>query len=89
MEHTDFIKFRPITLHQLLTDPPPTQASYGARGSYEKSGELFYKILKGDTKLVRSLLEANSFRYTESHDWNILWSSSSCKSFLYEGLNEY
>jgi len=35
------------------------------------------------------MLEANGFTYTESHEWNILWSSSSCKSYLYEGLNEY
>ena len=51
--------------------------------------KMFYKILNGDTKLVRSLLEANNFSYTDSHEWNVLWSSSSCKSFLYEGLNEY
>jgi tubulin polyglutamylase TTLL5 len=35
------------------------------------------------------MFEANGFAYTESHDWNILWSNSSCKSYLYEGLNEY
>lgn len=45
--------------------------------------------MKGDTKLVRSVLEANKFAYTDSHEWNLLWSSSSCKSFLYEGLNEH
>lgn len=50
---------------------------------------MLYKILRGDTKLVRSHLEANNFRYTDSHEWNILWSSSSCKAYLYEGLNEY
>jgi len=50
---------------------------------------LLYKILQGDTKLVRSLLEANGFKHTESHEWNILWASSSCKQYLYEGLNEY
>ena len=45
--------------------------------------------MKGDTKLVRSLCEANNFTYTESHEWNLLWASSSCKAYLYEGLNEY
>jgi hypothetical protein len=50
---------------------------------------MLYKILRGDTKLVRSLLEANHFKYTDAHDWNVLWSSSSCKAYLYEGLNEY
>ena len=38
---------------------------------------------------MRSVLEANTFNYTESHEWNILWSNSSCKSYLYEGLNEF
>jgi tubulin polyglutamylase TTLL5 len=51
--------------------------------------ELLYKIFAGDTKLIRSMLEANGFSHTESHDWNILWSSGNCKSYLYEGLNEY
>ena len=35
------------------------------------------------------MLDANNFTYTDSHEWNILWSSSSCKAYLYEGLNEY
>ena len=35
------------------------------------------------------MLEANYFAHTESHEWNILWSSGACKSYLYEGLNEY
>lgn len=51
--------------------------------------ELLYKIFRGDTKLIRSICEANKFNYTESHEWNLLWSSSTCKSYLYEGLNEY
>lgn len=50
---------------------------------------MLYKLLNGDTKLVRSILEANNFSYTDSHEWNVLWSSSSCKSYLYEGLNEF
>jgi tubulin polyglutamylase TTLL5 len=35
------------------------------------------------------VLEANGFQHTESHDWNVLWSNSGCKTYLYEGLNEY
>jgi hypothetical protein len=90
MNSADCIKFKPITQSQLLNDLPPTQSfSNGPKPGYEKSNELLYKILRGDTKLVRSLFEANNFRFSDSHDWNILWSSSSCKSFLYEGLNEY
>ena len=51
--------------------------------------ELLYKVFKGDTRLVRSLLQANSFQHTEGHDWNILWASGNCKLYLYEGLNEW
>ena len=50
---------------------------------------MLYKILKGDTKLVRCLLDANGFAHTESHEWNLLWATSSCKSYIYEGLNEF
>ena len=46
-------------------------------------------MLRFDNKLIRSILEVAAFAPTESHEWNILWSSSSCKSYLYEGLNEY
>ena len=35
------------------------------------------------------MFETNGFTHTESHEWNILWSASSCKSYIYEGLNEY
>ena len=74
-------------MNQLLHNPPP---SLGYAKSYHvESSELLYKIFRGDTKLVRSMLEANGFSHTESHEWNILWSSGSCKSYLYEGLNEY
>jgi hypothetical protein len=87
----DNIDFKAIEKSQLLMNSPPT-ASYGhgSKGGYHIDNcEMLYKILKGDTKLVRSLCEANNFSYTESHEWNILWSSSSCKAYLYEGLNEY
>jgi hypothetical protein len=50
---------------------------------------MLYKLLNGDTKLVRSILEANQFGYTDAQEWNVLWSSSSCKPQLYEELNEY
>ena len=73
---------------------PPTSTyghhqGKGGGGYHIDNCELLYKILKGDTKLVRSLCEANGFTYTESHEWNLLWASSSCKAYLYEGLNEY
>jgi hypothetical protein len=82
------VEIKPIGASQLLNNTPPTNYT-GPRSYHIDNCEMLYKLMKGDTKLVRSLLEANSFNYTESHEWNVLWSSSSCKSFLYEGLNEY
>mmetsp|Transcript_24714 Transcript_24714/g.30849 ORF Transcript_24714/g.30849 Transcript_24714/m.30849 type:complete len:107 (-) Transcript_24714:2629-2949(-) len=76
-----------ITKQQLLNTPVPTQGP--GRGYHIENQEMLYKLLKGDTKLVRSILEQNNFNYTDSHEWNILWSTSSCKSYLYEGLNEF
>src|ERR1035437_2204798 len=66
----------------------PPSSGFSKSHFFDNTG-LLYKILRGDTKLVRSMLEANWFSYTESHEWNILWSSSSCKAYLYEGLNEF
>lgn len=81
------VHIKPIQKSQLLHNTPPTMSNQ--RSYHIENSEMLYKLLKGDTKLVRSLLEANSFNFTDSHEWNILWSSSSCKSFLYEGLNEF
>lgn len=75
---------------QLSDDPPPTLNYGGKQQSQNYLGaELLYKIFRGDTKLVRSLLEANYFQHTEGHDWNVLWSSGNCKLYLYEGLNQW
>ncbi len=60
-----------------------------AKSYHIENSELLYKILRGDAKLVRSALEVMGFSHTESHEWNILWSSGSCKSYLYEGLNQF
>ena len=71
----------------MLSNAPP-QIAYAKSYNIE-CNDLLYKIFRGETKLVRSVLEANGFSYTESHEWNILWSNGNCKSYLYEGLNEY
>lgn len=34
-------------------------------------------------------MENNQFTQTESQDWNLMWANSTCKSFVYENLNEY
>lgn len=75
----------------------------GALVSYQKSGggivgangfaeqqqyDLLFKLVKTDAKLIRALLESNSFNQTEGHDWNILWTCQSQKPTMYEGLND-
>ena len=81
------IHIKPITKSQLLSRAPASNGP--GRGYHIDNSEMLYKLLKGDNKLVRSILEANNFSYTDSHEWNVLWSTSSCKSYLYEGLNEF
>jgi len=66
-----------------------TGGYHGQKSYHIENSELLYKMLRFDNKLLRSIFECNGFSHTESHEWNILWSSSSCKSYLYEGLNEY
>ena len=76
----------------MLKDAAPTLAYGHSTLLPVNNGDnsaLLYKVFRGDNKLVRSLLEANYFTHTESHEWNILWSSGACKQYLYEGLNEY
>jgi tubulin polyglutamylase TTLL5 len=72
----------------MVNSQVPSQ-NYSKSYAAIESAELLYKIFRGETKLVRSVLEANGFQHTESHDWNVLWSNSGCKTYLYEGLNEY
>ena len=54
-----------------------------------ENSELLYKMIRFDNKLIRSILEQHGFSSTDSHEWNLLWSSGSCKSYQYESLNEY
>lgn len=81
-----YVTFRPVK--ELLNTAAPSLAYAKSYAQIENS-ELLYKIFRGETRLVRSVLEGNGFEATESHDWNVLWSNSGCKSYLYEGLNEY
>lgn len=85
--NSDFLVFKNISDKQMVTN---TMQFNGYQKTYHiENSELLYKMLRFDNKLIRSMLEAAGFAATESHEWNILWSSSSCKSYLYEGLNEY
>ena len=84
-----FLTIRPICKEQLLHNVPPTLSYAHGQKQQAQGADLLYKIFRGDTKLIRSTFEANQFTHTESHEWNLLWSSGSCKSYLYEGLNEF
>ena len=85
--YKDLLWFKNIKESQLVTTTA-TGPSYSKSYHWDQT-ELLYKLLKCDAKLVRTVLETNGFRYTESHDWNVLWMTSSANSYVYEGLNEY
>lgn len=82
----EMINFKLIKESQILKEGPPA-ISY-SKNCYLDQGELLYKMLKAEGKLVRSVLEAHGFSHTDGHDWNLLWTCTSCKPYLYEGLNE-
>ncbi len=44
---------------------------------------------KADSKLVKAVLESNAFVHTDTHDWNIMWSSRGVDTHIYEELQEY
>jgi hypothetical protein len=48
-------------MQQLLHGAPPNLNYANKSFSLAENSELLYKIYRGDTKLVRSLLEANQF----------------------------
>ena len=85
--YNEYLVFKPIKEHQFVSGPPSTHLY--TRGNSTDYSELTYKLVKCESKLVRSTLEAYGFQYTESHDWNILWFAQSGKPYLYDGLNEY
>ena len=53
------------------------------------SSDLYYRLVKCEAKLLKSVLETNQFQQTETHDWNLMWSSQSYKQYIYDNLNEY
>jgi tubulin polyglutamylase TTLL5 len=81
------ITFYPINEVQLLNNTVP--ANTYSKGNFFVQKELTYRVHKSDARLVRSILEAVGFSYTDSHDWNLMWVGAVPKPFVYEGLNEY
>jgi tubulin polyglutamylase TTLL5 len=51
------------------------------------NSELYYKFIKSDVKIVRTVLENAGFVCTTGHDWSILWSCGAPNSFFYQNLN--
>ena len=47
---------------------------------------VYYKMLKCESKLVRFILELNGLFATDRHDWNVLWTHTTGKSYFYERL---
>lgn len=51
--------------------------------------KMLFKLLNADVRLVKSILLTHGFEQTESHDWNVLWTNTIGKPYLYTGLNEF
>lgn len=76
---SEFLHFKNITDKQLVTGSLPYN---GYQKSYHiENSELLYKMIRFDNKLCRSIFEQHGFSSTDSHEWNMLWSSGSCKSY--------
>lgn len=50
---------------------------------------MFFKMVKADAKLVKGVMETSGLGQTEGNEWNVLWTSQSIKSYIYEAMNEY
>ena len=48
-----------------------------------------FKMVKADAKLVKGVMETSGLGQTEGNEWNVLWTSQSIKSYIYEAMNEY
>ena len=81
--------FRPIELNEMLREEVPSANGNGTKSAFSEGNQLLYKIARGDPTLIRSTLESNGFHCTDRHSWNILWTNTYPKAYLYEGLNEY
>lgn len=63
---------------------------YTKPSQYEQTQfDMFFKMVKADAKLVKAVMETNGLGQTESNEWNVLWTSQSIKSFIYEAMLEH
>ena len=91
---TEFVNFRPLKDSSILIRDGQSTL-YFQKGAIlnqhisDSSNEMYFKLVKCEAKLLRAVLENNGFQQTETHDWNLLWSSQSYKPYIYDNMNEY
>ena len=51
-------------------------------------GLIYYKMLKCESKLVKFIFELNGLVSTDRHDWDVLWTHTTGKSYFYERLKK-
>lgn len=81
------LQFSPL-MENSLTKELITSNSY-SKSNYLCGKDLLYRVFNTENKLVRSILENAGFKYTEAHDWNLLWIGKSAKPYLYDDLNAF
>jgi hypothetical protein len=83
---SEFLSFKNTALEKGIQ----LQGAYAVGKNYHiENSELLVKFIRFENRMVRSVLENHQFTQTETHEWNLLWSSGPVKSYQYEGLNEY
>ena len=91
---SEYVNFKPLKDSSILIRDGMTTI-YFQKGaifnSYlnDSSSELLFKLVKCEAKLLRSVLETNGFTQSDTHDWNLIWSSQSYKLQTYDNLSEY
>jgi hypothetical protein len=86
-QNGNIINFKLIKESQIIKEGP-SPLTY-SKSWYADQGDLLYKVLKAEGRMIRSVLEANGFSHTDGHDWNLLWTCSSWKPYLYDNLNNF
>lgn len=88
---SEFLVFRNTALEKGIGSSSnfSMPGSHGTKSYHIENSELLVKFIRFENRMVRSILDNHQFTQTESHEWNLLWSSGSLKSYQYEGLNEY
>jgi len=81
------IKFRAVNEEEMISEDVPL-ITY-TRPVIGDTTLLLYKMTRSDPEVVRIILETAGFRYTDKHNWNILWTNNHAKGYLFKGLNEY